>query len=71
MQNIKIIIGASYGDEGKGLATDFFGAQEQHRQKQDHLVKESAVKFFSLQNTLCAVPSVWFHHLTVWQPLLP
>ena len=32
MQNIKIIIGASYGDEGKGLATDFFGAQEQHRQ---------------------------------------
>ena len=32
MQDIKIIIGASYGDEGKGLATDFFGAQEQHRQ---------------------------------------
>ena len=32
MQNIKIIIGASYGDEGKGLATDFFGAQAQHRQ---------------------------------------
>ena len=27
MQNIKVIIGASYGDEGKGLATDFFGAQ--------------------------------------------
>ena len=25
-QNIKMIIGASYGDEGKGLATDFFGA---------------------------------------------
>ena len=28
MQNVKVIIGASYGDEGKGLATDFFGAQE-------------------------------------------
>lgn len=27
MQKVKIIIGASYGDEGKGLATDFFGAQ--------------------------------------------
>ncbi len=27
MQNIKIIIGASYGDEGKGLAADFFGSQ--------------------------------------------
>ena len=27
MQNIKVIIGASYGDEGKGLATDFFGSQ--------------------------------------------
>ena len=27
MQNIKVIIGASYGDEGKGLATDFFGAE--------------------------------------------
>ena len=27
MQKIKVIIGASYGDEGKGLATDFFGAQ--------------------------------------------
>ena len=27
MQNIKVIIGASYGDEGKGLATDFFGAK--------------------------------------------
>ena len=26
MHNIKVIIGASYGDEGKGLATDFFGA---------------------------------------------
>ena len=32
MQNIKIIIGASYGDEGKGLATDFFGAQAQRGQ---------------------------------------
>ena len=31
MQDIKIIIGASYGDEGKGLATDFFGAQVQRR----------------------------------------
>ena len=31
MQNIKVIIGASYGDEGKGLATDFFGAQAQGR----------------------------------------
>ena len=28
MQNVKVIIGASYGDEGKGLATDYFGAQE-------------------------------------------
>ena len=27
MQNVKLIIGANYGDEGKGLATDFFGAQ--------------------------------------------
>ena len=27
MQNIKLIIGANYGDEGKGLATDFFGAK--------------------------------------------
>lgn len=31
MQNIKVIIGASYGDEGKGLATDFFGAQTNER----------------------------------------
>ena len=31
MQNIKIIIGANYGDEGKGLATDFFGAQAQSK----------------------------------------
>lgn len=28
MQQIKVIIGASYGDEGKGLATDFFCVQE-------------------------------------------
>ena len=28
MQNVKVIIGASYGDEGKGLATDFFGSRE-------------------------------------------
>ena len=27
MQNIKVIIGASYGDEGKGLATDYFGSK--------------------------------------------
>ena len=27
MQNSRVIIGASYGDEGKGLATDFFGAE--------------------------------------------
>lgn len=27
MQNVKVIIGASYGDEGKGLATDFFAAR--------------------------------------------
>ncbi|MBQ6582886.1 MAG: adenylosuccinate synthetase [Mogibacterium sp.] len=27
MQTIKVIIGASFGDEGKGLATDFFGAK--------------------------------------------
>ena len=27
MQEVKVIIGASYGDEGKGLATDYFGAQ--------------------------------------------
>ena len=27
MQNVKLIIGANYGDEGKRLATDFFGAQ--------------------------------------------
>ncbi len=27
MQEIKVIIGASYGDEGKGLATDYFGAK--------------------------------------------
>lgn len=33
MQKIKVIIGASYGDEGKGLATDFFGAQEKGRNK--------------------------------------
>ena len=26
MQKIKVVIGASYGDEGKGLATDFFAA---------------------------------------------
>lgn len=31
MQKIKVIIGASYGDEGKGLATDFFGAQEKEK----------------------------------------
>ena len=31
MQEIKVIIGASYGDEGKGLATDFFGAQAESR----------------------------------------
>lgn len=31
MQEIKVIIGASYGDEGKGLATDFFGAQAERR----------------------------------------
>ena len=31
MQNIKVIIGASYGDEGKGLATDYFGAQASGR----------------------------------------
>lgn len=28
MQKIKVIIGASYGDEGKGLATDFCAAKE-------------------------------------------
>ena len=27
MQNIKLIIGANYGDEGKGLAADYFGAR--------------------------------------------
>ena len=27
MQEIKVIVGASYGDEGKGLATDYFGAK--------------------------------------------
>ena len=27
MQKIKVIIGANYGDEGKGLAADFFGAR--------------------------------------------
>ena len=27
MQEIKIIIGASYGDEGKGLAADYFGSR--------------------------------------------
>lgn len=32
MQNIKVIIGASYGDEGKGLATDFFGAKAAGRE---------------------------------------
>ena len=31
MQNVKLIIGANYGDEGKGLATDFFGAQASGR----------------------------------------
>ena len=31
MQNIKLIIGANYGDEGKGLATDFFGAKAEGR----------------------------------------
>ena len=31
MQNVKLIIGANYGDEGKGLAADFFGAQETGR----------------------------------------
>ena len=31
MQNVKLIIGASYGDEGKGLATDFFGAKAQRQ----------------------------------------
>ena len=31
MQEIKVIIGASYGDEGKGLATDFFSARAAHR----------------------------------------
>ena len=30
-QNIKVIIGASYGDEGKGLATDYFGKNESGR----------------------------------------
>lgn len=30
MHNIKVIIGASYGDEGKGLAADYFGAQVQN-----------------------------------------
>ena len=33
MHNIKVIIGASYGDEGKGLATDFFGAREELREE--------------------------------------
>ena len=33
MHNIKVIIGASYGDEGKGLATDFFGAREEHKEE--------------------------------------
>ena len=33
MQNIKVIIGASYGDEGKGLATDFFGSQVREKDK--------------------------------------
>ena len=27
MKNIKIVIGANYGDEGKGLATNFFAKQ--------------------------------------------
>lgn len=31
MQKIKIITGASYGDEGKGLATDFFASQAEGR----------------------------------------
>lgn len=31
MQNVKVIIGASYGDEGKGLATDFFAANRGRR----------------------------------------
>lgn len=30
MKNIKIIIGASGGDEGKGLATDYFASQHDH-----------------------------------------
>ena len=38
MHNIKVIIGASYGDEGKGLATDFFGAREEWRE--EHLSTE-------------------------------
>ena len=33
MQNIKVIIGASYGDEGKGLATDFFGSQVREKDR--------------------------------------
>ena len=27
MQKIKIVSGASYGDEGKGLASDFFASE--------------------------------------------
>ena len=33
MQNIKVIIGANYGDEGKGLAADYFAANADSKDK--------------------------------------
>ena len=27
MKNVKVVIGANFGDEGKGLMTDYFAAQ--------------------------------------------
>ena len=38
MKNIKIVIGANYGDEGKGLATNFFAKQAKENKEKTVVV---------------------------------
>ena len=33
MKNVKIVIGASFGDEGKGLMTDYFASEAAKRRE--------------------------------------
>ena len=33
MSNVKVIIGANYGDEGKGLMTDYFAAEAKRKEE--------------------------------------